>query len=80
MPLSSRSRFVTVQFQLVALHIRGKELLDTRGPTAFDLRAILQNRDNSRASSNKMMYEIRDLKDLKLKIGELSEYVMEIVT
>jgi len=64
----------------VALQIRGKKLLDTRGPSVFDLRTILPNRDNSRASSNKMMYEIRNLKDLKVKIGELSQYVNEIVT
>jgi len=27
------------------------------GPTCFDLQAILQNRDNLRATSNKMMYQ-----------------------
>ena len=38
-----------------------------RGPTTFYLRAILQRRDNSRATSNKMMYETTDSQDLKLK-------------
>jgi len=28
-----------------------------RGPTAFDFRAILQKRNNSRATSNKMVYK-----------------------
>jgi len=28
-----------------------------RGPTTFDLQAISQKRDNSRATSNKMMYK-----------------------
>jgi len=31
-----------------------------RGPTTFDLQAISQKRDNSRATSNKMMYKTTD--------------------
>jgi len=38
-----------------------------RGPTTFDLQAILQKRDNSRATSNKTMYKTTDSKYLKLK-------------
>jgi len=38
-----------------------------RGPTASDLRTILQKRDNSRATSNKMMYKTPDSQHLKLK-------------
>jgi len=38
-----------------------------RGPTTFDLQAILQKRDNLRATSNVMMYKTIDLQDLKLK-------------
>jgi len=38
-----------------------------RGPTTFDLQAILQNRDNPRATSNKMMYKTTDSQHLKLK-------------
>ena len=30
--------------------------LDQRGPTRFDLQAIVQKRDNSRVTSNKIMY------------------------
>jgi len=41
--------------------------LDQRGPTTFDQRAILQKCDNSRATSNKMMYKTTDSQDLKLK-------------
>jgi len=40
-------------------------VLDQRGPTALDQRAISQNRDNSRASFNKMMYKSRDSQDVK---------------
>jgi len=40
--------------------------LTQHGPTTFYLRAILQRRDNSRATSNKMMYELIDSQYLKL--------------
>jgi len=44
-----------------------------RGPTAFDLRAILQKRDNLRVTSNKVMHKTAVSQDLKLKKGrELS--------
>jgi len=42
------------------------DLLVQHGPTTFDLRAILQKRDNSRATFNKMMYKTTD-SHLKLK-------------
>jgi len=45
-----------------------------RGPTAFDQQAILQKRDNSRDTSNKMMYKTTDSQYLKLKTGR---YVIE---
>jgi len=41
-----------------------------RSPTRFDLRAILQKRENLRATSNKMMCKTTDLQDLKLKMEE----------
>jgi len=31
-----------------------------RGPTTFDLRAILQKRDNSRITANNVVYKIID--------------------
>jgi len=37
------------------------------GPTTFDLRAILQKRDNLRATSNKMIYKTTCSQHLKLK-------------
>jgi len=33
------------------------KVITRRGPTSFNLRAILQKRENLRATSNKMMYE-----------------------
>ena len=36
-------------------------VLDQRGPTTFDLRAILQKRDNSHVTSTEMMYCIKQL-------------------
>jgi len=44
-------------------------VLPQRSPTTCGLRAILQKPDNSRATSNKMMYETTDSQDLKLKTG-----------
>jgi len=38
-----------------------------RGPTTFDLRAILQKRDNLWVASNKNMYKTTDSQHLKLK-------------
>jgi len=38
-----------------------------RGPTAFDLRAILQKRDNLRATSTKWCMKQQGSQDLKLK-------------
>jgi len=40
-----------------------------RGPATFYLRAILRKRDNSRATSNKIMYKTTDSQHLKLKNG-----------
>jgi len=37
------------------------------GPPGFDMRAILQKRENLRATSNKMMCETTDSQDLKFK-------------
>jgi len=37
------------------------------GPNIFDLRAILQKRDNSPDISHKMIYNTTDSQDLKLK-------------
>jgi len=45
-------------------------ILQQRGPTTFHLRAILQKRDNSRATSSKMMYKTTDSQYLKLKWQE----------
>jgi len=42
-------------------------LLNQRGPTTFDLRAILQNCENSRTTSDKMMHRTTVSQDLKLK-------------
>jgi len=53
--------------------------LSQRGPTTFDLRAILQKRDNLRATSNKIMCNTTDSQDLKLK-RKISECVMENIT
>jgi len=39
------------------------------GPTTLHLRANLQNCDNSRATSNKMMYKTTDSRHSKLKNG-----------
>jgi len=47
-----------------------KANVDQRGPNSFDLRAILHKHDNSRAISNKLMYET--------KKGKISECVIEI--
>jgi len=41
--------------------------LDQRVPSTFNLRAILQNRDYLRATSNKMMYKTKDSQGSKLK-------------
>jgi len=46
------------------VHAFGK--LDQHGPTTFDLWAILQKRDNSRATSSDMMYETKDPQHLKV--------------
>jgi len=43
--------------------------LEQRGPTTSDLRAILQNCDYMRTSSNKMMCKTTDSQQLKLKKG-----------
>ena len=37
------------------------------GPTTFDLRAILQKRDKSRDTSNKILYNTSHSQDVKLK-------------
>ena len=41
-----------------------------RGPTSFDLRAILQKRENLRAISNKAMFKTTVSQDLKLKMED----------
>jgi len=43
--------------------------LGQRGPATLDLRAILQKRDNLRATSNEMKYKTTDSQDFKLKKG-----------
>jgi len=53
--------------------------LSQRGPTTFVLWAILQKRDNSRATSNKIMYKTTNSQQLKLK-RKMSECVIEIIT
>jgi len=40
-----------------------------RGPTTFDLLAILQKRDNLWATSNKRKYKTAGSQDFKLKEG-----------
>jgi len=47
-------------------YIKGNDVAQRRS-TTFDLRAILQERGNLRATSNKMMYKTRDSQVLKLK-------------
>jgi len=44
-------------------------ILEQRGPTSFNLQAILQKCNNSWATSKRMMYETTDLQHLKLKKG-----------
>jgi len=44
-------------------------LIAQRGPTTFDLRAILQTRNNPLVTSNKMMYKTTGSQHLKLKTG-----------
>jgi len=46
-----------------------RNLIGRRGPTSFNLRAILQKCDNLRATSNKMMYDYKTTcsQDLKLE-------------
>jgi len=46
---------------------KSTQWLGQRGPTTFDLRAILQKRGNFRATSNKIIYETTDSRVLKLK-------------
>jgi len=46
------------------------DLIEQRGLTAFDLQAILQKRDNSLATSNKMMRKTTDSRHSKLKMGK----------
>jgi len=52
--------------------------ISQHGPATFDLRAILQKRDNSRATSSKMMYETTDSQDLKLK-GKISNVSLKLI-
>ena len=52
-------------------------LLRQRGPTTFDLRTILQRRQNLWATSNKMMYKTTDSQYIKTEKG--SECVIEII-
>jgi len=47
----------------------GVNNLIQRVSTTFYLRTILQKRDTSRATSNKMMYETTDAQHLRLKDG-----------
>jgi len=54
--------------------------LNQRGPTAFDLRAILQKHDYLRAACSKMMHKTLDPHDFKLKKGKISECVIEMIT
>ena len=51
------------------LELAGMLILEQHGPTTFDLRAILQKRDNSWDSSKNMMYETTDLQHSKLNKG-----------
>jgi len=50
-----------------------------RGPTTFYVRAILQKRDNLRATFNKMMFKTTDPQHLKL-IREVGECIIQIIT
>jgi len=54
-------------------------ILEQRGPTTFHLRAILQKRDNSWATTKKMMYETTDLQHLKLKKGRSVSVSLELL-
>jgi len=41
------------------------------GPATFDLGAIFEKRDNSRAASTNMVYKTTEFRNLKLKTGKL---------
>jgi len=61
-----------LQTNVSVLQRMGKEskllcCIEQRGPTTSDLRAILQKRVNSWATSNQMVYETIDSNDLKWK-------------
>jgi len=55
-------------------------MLGQRGPTSFNLRAILQKRDNLRAASNRMMYEFKTTCSQDLRLKREGECVIEIAT
>jgi len=70
-----------MSFGLVGRHCRDitkneAKCVAQRGPTAFDLRAILQKRDNVRATSTKWCIKQQGSQDLKRKKGEC---VVEII-
>jgi len=75
---SVRVRRLTLTTTGIMVIIEDNNLFQS-GPTTFDLRAVSQKRDNSRDTSNKMMYKTTDSKSLKLK-GKISERVIEIIT
>jgi len=75
---SVRVRWLTLTTTGTMVVIEDNSLFQS-GPTTFDLRAVSQKRDNSRDTSNKMMYKTTASKCLKLK-GKISECVIEIIT
>jgi len=52
-----------VQHHKQTAHLHSNQCLNRCGSTRFDQQAILQNRYNSRATSNKMIYKTTDTKD-----------------
>ena len=65
--LAKTSLTSTRNFQQLLLRSKEGNHLKQRGPTAFDLLAILQKRDNSQATSSKLMYKTTHSQHLKLK-------------
>jgi len=71
-------------FGLVGHHCReikrnGAKCVAQRGPTAFDLQAILEKHNNLRATSTKRCIKQQGSQDLKLK-KKVSECVIESIT
>jgi len=67
--ISKLINIIETNVRLTSLDQNHKKSVSPHGPTTFDLRTILQKRDNLRANSNKFMHETTDSQDLKLEKG-----------